>query len=99
MNGAGARMRAAVRARRGRASAGTGTPTSQALLELARSGPAPLAPAGAAPERLQVAAIVPSFRRGSGGHRTIVRLLEGLAGRGHAVSAWLEDGEGRHADE
>jgi glycosyltransferase involved in cell wall biosynthesis len=46
-----------------------------------------------------VAAVIPSFRRGSGGHATIVRLLNGLRERGHTVSVWLEDNEGRHAAE
>ncbi len=101
MSGRGERLRAAFRHRRGRAPArGGAPPPPQALLELARQGPAPLlSPSTAAPEMLRVAAIVPSFRRGSGGHRTIVRLLDELARAGHAVSAWLEDGEGRHADE
>jgi len=43
--------------------------------------------------------VIPSFRRGSGGHATIVRLLQALADRGHSVSAWLEDSEARHARE
>ena len=71
------------------------------LLELATHGAAPLeqaAPPGPG-QPLRVAAIVPSFRRGSGGHRTIVRVLDELARRGHAVSVWLEDCEGRHAVE
>lgn len=95
------RVWTALRSRRGRAGAGEGgSPPPQALLEFARLGPAPLlSRPGAAPEMLNVAAIVPSFRRGSGGHRTIVRLLEELAHSGHTVSAWLEDGEGRHAHE
>jgi glycosyltransferase involved in cell wall biosynthesis len=49
--------------------------------------------------RLSVAALIPSFRRGSGGHATIVHILEGLRARGHEVSVWLEDNEGRHARE
>lgn len=43
--------------------------------------------------------MIPSFRRGSGGHATIVRLLRELRALGHSVSLWLEDCEGRHADE
>jgi glycosyltransferase involved in cell wall biosynthesis len=71
-----------------------------ALLELARSGPAPLAPRRLAREGpLSVAVVIPSFRRGSGGHATIVRLLRALRERGHAVSLWLEDCEARHARE
>lgn len=83
------------------------------LLALARSGPAPLEPAplGADPSDrgaagsdragapLRLAAVVPSFRRGSGGHATIVALLRALAGLGHSTSVWLEDSEGRHRDE
>jgi glycosyltransferase involved in cell wall biosynthesis len=87
-------------------SGGAGAPGSAArvapaaLLELARRGPAPLArreldPAGP----LSIVTIVPSFRRGSGGHATIVRLLLELRRRGHEVSVWLEDSEGRHARE
>ncbi len=48
---------------------------------------------------LRIAAVIPSFRRGSGGHATIVRILEALRARGHEVGAWLEDNEGRHARE
>jgi glycosyltransferase involved in cell wall biosynthesis len=70
------------------------------VLELEVKGPAALQREGVAdPGALRIAAIVPSFRRGSGGHRTIVRILDELARRGHTVSAWLEDGEGRHAQE
>ncbi len=50
-------------------------------------------------ERLSIATLIPSFRRGSGGHATIVRVLEGLRARGHEVSVWLEDHEARHARE
>jgi glycosyltransferase involved in cell wall biosynthesis len=73
---------------------------SPALAELARHGPAPLTtsrPAEEAP--LRIATIVPSFRRGSGGHATIVNLLHELRALGHDVSLWLEDCEGRHARE
>jgi glycosyltransferase involved in cell wall biosynthesis len=48
---------------------------------------------------LRIATIVPSFRRGSGGHMTIVNLLRELQTLGHDVSLWLEDCEGRHAGE
>jgi glycosyltransferase involved in cell wall biosynthesis len=48
---------------------------------------------------MKIAAVIPSFRRGSGGHATIVRLMHGLRDRGHSVSLWLEDCEGRHAGE
>ncbi len=69
-------------------------------LELARNGPVPLvASMHDAEGPLRVAAVIPSFRRGSGGHATIVNLLEGVCARGHEVSVWLEDCEGRHARE
>ncbi|MCW3020491.1 MAG: hypothetical protein JWN10_2799, partial [Solirubrobacterales bacterium] len=48
---------------------------------------------------LRVAAVVPSFRRGSGGHNTTVRLLLALRELGHTASVWIEDNEGRHARE
>jgi glycosyltransferase involved in cell wall biosynthesis len=71
-----------------------------ALLELARDGVVPLdadaAPPGSA-GRLRIAVVVPQFRRGSGGHSTIMHLLRGLAERGHSCSVWIEDGDGTHA--
>jgi glycosyltransferase involved in cell wall biosynthesis len=70
------------------------------MLLLQRKGPAPLEHGGEVPGgRLSVAAIVPSFRRGSGGHATIVHLLKELRERGHETSLWLEDHEGRHVRE
>ncbi len=70
------------------------------MLELARSGPAPLQPNAPPPgASLHVAAVIPSFRRGSGGHAIIVRLLEGLRLRGHRASIHLEDSDGRHSEE
>jgi O-antigen biosynthesis protein len=48
---------------------------------------------------LRVAAVVPSFRRGSGGHATIANLLRGLDAAGHRASVWVLDDEGRHAAE
>jgi glycosyltransferase involved in cell wall biosynthesis len=51
-------------------------------------------------EQLRIATVIPSFRRGSGGHTTIVRLMRALRdGGGHDVSLWLEDCERRHARE
>jgi glycosyltransferase involved in cell wall biosynthesis len=70
-----------------------------ALLELAHRGQAPLLCDGGAADPPHVAAIIPSFRRGSGGHATIVNLLRGLRELGHPVSVWLEDTDGRHARE
>ena len=48
---------------------------------------------------LRVAAVVPSFRRGSGGHATIANLLRGLEALEHRTSVWVLDDEGRHASE
>jgi glycosyltransferase involved in cell wall biosynthesis len=72
----------------------------ETLLELSRFGPAPLTGEPIPPERpIAVATIIPSFRRGSGGHATIVNLMRELGRLEHAVSLWLEDYEGRHAGE
>ena len=72
----------------------------EAMLELLHRGPAPLAvPASAQNGPLSIAVVVPSFRRGSGGHATIVSLMRELARLGHTVTLWLEDFEGRHAAE
>lgn len=71
-----------------------------ALMELARSGPAPLSPDRPDPHApLSIATVIPSFRRGSGGHATVVNLLRELRALGHSVSVWLEDCEARHAGE
>jgi glycosyltransferase involved in cell wall biosynthesis len=74
-------------------------PVPRALLEFRRSGgAAPLD--GAAPgESLRIAVVVPQFRRGSGGHKTIADIVRGLEARGHAPSIWVEDEEGRHHGE
>jgi glycosyltransferase involved in cell wall biosynthesis len=98
-------LRQRLRGLLGRPGGDGGAPAPAALLELLEKGPAPPAPlAPSAPSRdaegaLHVATVIPSFRRGSGGHSTIVRLLRGLRERGHTVSVWLEDNEGRHAAE
>lgn len=72
----------------------------RALIELARSGPARLV-TGETDRTgpLSIATVIPSFRRGSGGHATIVHLLDELRALGHPVSLWLEDSETRHAAE
>ncbi|MGH2912670.1 MAG: glycosyltransferase family 4 protein [Solirubrobacteraceae bacterium] len=79
------------------------TPTStipDSLLQLTRSGPTPLSPNPTpADAPLRIATIIPSFRRGSGGHATIANLLRELQALGHQVSLWLEDCEGRHTRE
>ena len=48
---------------------------------------------------LQIAFVVPFFRRGSGGHMTIAHLVRGLETLGHRCSVWLNDPGGRHADQ
>ncbi len=52
---------------------------------------------GASHGPLTVAVVIPQFRRGSGGHKTIADLIRGLEARGHAVSVHLVDEEARHA--
>ena len=71
----------------------------RALSELAERGPVPCTGRAPSDGPLHVATLIPSFRRGSGGHATIATLLRGLRERGHTVSVWLEDNEGRHASE
>ncbi len=93
-------MRERLRGLLGRPAGNLGAPPPAALLELLESGPAPLAPPSHDIDGpLHVATVIPSFRRGSGGHATIVRVLRGLRERGQTVSLWLEDNEGRHAAE
>jgi O-antigen biosynthesis protein len=73
-----------------------------ALLDVLRDGPAPLngaGPARAGAARLRVGVLVPSFRRGSGGHATIANLVRGLEARGHQVALFVVDGQGRHGDD
>ncbi|HLH14808.1 MAG TPA: glycosyltransferase family 4 protein [Solirubrobacteraceae bacterium] len=99
MAGARGRLRRLLGERAGSRAGGAGA-AARSLAELARLGPAPLLPGGTdVNAAMSVAAVVPSFRRGSGGHRTLARLLEALRERGHVVSAWLHDSEGRHAHE
>lgn len=69
-----------------------------ALLEVARDGVVPLV-SGEDAGRLRVAVVAPQFRRGSGGHATIMHLLRGLEARGHTCSVWIEDTDGTHRDE
>jgi glycosyltransferase involved in cell wall biosynthesis len=97
---AGRRVRRVVRRALGADADASPRPAIPALLsELARTGPAPLVPrAATADGPLRIATIIPSFRRGSGGHATIVHLMRELAARGHHVSLWLDDFEERHAD-
>ena len=69
----------------------------EALLELRRSGPAPLAERRPG-EQLDIAVVIPWFFRGSGGHATIANLVRGLEGRGHRVSLWLDGTHDGDAD-
>jgi hypothetical protein len=69
------------------------------LAEALRDGPVALrgdAASLADAPSLRVAAVVPSFRRGSGGHATIANLLRGLEAAGHRCDVWVLDDEGRH---
>ena len=73
-----------------------------ALLDVLRDGAAPLSgtgPGRARADRLRVAVVIPSFRRGSGGHATIANLVRGLEARGHQVALFLVDQQGRHRDD
>jgi O-antigen biosynthesis protein len=75
------------------------TAEHEAVGVLAREGPAPLEPGSGrdADGALRLAFVVPWFRRGSGGHQTIVNLVRELQARGHTCSLWLHDPGGRHA--
>jgi glycosyltransferase involved in cell wall biosynthesis len=93
------RLRAAASALLGRGGAPLAVTAPASLLEHRLRGSAPLAPGAADAARasaLRVAVVVPSFRRGSGGHRAITDLVRGLEERGHACSLWISDEEGRH---
>jgi glycosyltransferase involved in cell wall biosynthesis len=59
-----------------------------------RAGPAPLLdayPGMGDKQRLHVAAVIPPFRTGSGGHNIVMQLLHRLEQRGHTASVWLHD--------
>jgi glycosyltransferase involved in cell wall biosynthesis len=67
-----------------------------------REGPALLLdpiPGMAERERLRIAMVIPSFRRGSGGHGTLMQILTRLERRGHVCSVWLHDFTGQHRAE
>ena len=62
-------------------------------------GAAPLldpVPGMAERERLRLALVIPSFRRGSGGHNTLLQIFSRLEQRGHLCSVWLYDFTGQH---
>jgi len=93
------RLRAAASALLGRAGTPLAVTAPASLLEHRRRGSAPLAPGGAeaaAAPALDVAVVVPSFRRGSGGHQATAEIVRGLETRGHRCSVWISDEEGRH---
>jgi O-antigen biosynthesis protein len=50
-------------------------------------------------ERLRLALVIPSFRRGSGGHNTLLQIFSRLEQRGHLCSVWLYDFTGQHLAE
>ena len=59
-----------------------------------REGAAPLldpVPGMAERERLRLAMVIPSFRRGSGGHNTLLQIFTRLERWGHVCSVWLSD--------
>jgi O-antigen biosynthesis protein len=67
-----------------------------------REGAAPLldpVPGMAERERLRLALVIPSFRRGSGGHNTLLQIFSRLEQRGHLCSVWLYDFTGQHNSE
>jgi GT2 family glycosyltransferase/glycosyltransferase involved in cell wall biosynthesis len=73
-----------------------------AVLRIARDGPAPLlppVPGMADREHLHIAVVIPPFRRGSGGHSNICHVLNRLEARGHTVTTWLYDPLGLMASE
>jgi O-antigen biosynthesis protein len=47
-------------------------------------------------KRLRLALVIPSFRRGSGGHNTLLQIFSRLEQRGHICSVWLHDFTGQH---
>jgi glycosyltransferase involved in cell wall biosynthesis len=74
----------------------------QEVARVWREGAAPLldpVPGMAERERLRIAMVIPSFRRGSGGHGTLMQILTRLEARGHVCSVWLHDFTGQHLAE
>lgn len=64
------------------------------MLRHAREGTAPLRMPSASFDTdgpLHIAAVVPPFQRGSGGHMSLFQLLRRLERMGHQVSIWLDD--------
>jgi glycosyltransferase involved in cell wall biosynthesis len=72
------------------------------ILRFWRQGATPLldpVPGMAERERLRIALVIPSFRRGSGGHNTLLQILTRLEQRGHVCSVWLHDFTAQHQSE
>jgi O-antigen biosynthesis protein len=93
-------LRAALARRLQGAPAPLAAPSIPYMLDALRDGPVPLAPATpgeSAP--LRIALVIPQFRRGSGGHKTIADLVRGLEDRGHHLLLLLVDEEGRHTEQ
>ena len=64
------------------------------ILEVSEQGVMALAeppPGIATRARLHIAVVVPSFRRGSGGHGTIFQIVRRLEDMGHTCSIWVHD--------
>jgi glycosyltransferase involved in cell wall biosynthesis len=66
------------------------------MLDVLRDGPAPLGQRAQHPGYLTIAIVIPTFRKGSGGHATIANLIRALEASGHRCSLWLVDVDGRH---
>jgi glycosyltransferase involved in cell wall biosynthesis len=64
---------------------------ARVLAELLHAPRGALRPAPAAGAPLQLAFVVPSFVRGSGGHMTIANLVRALERRGHRCTLWIDD--------
>jgi glycosyltransferase involved in cell wall biosynthesis len=93
-------LRAALARRLRGPAAPLDAPRPPFMLEALRDGAAPLVPRPAADDGpLRVALVIPQFRRGSGGHKTIADLVRGLEERGHHLDLLLVDEEGRHAEQ
>lgn len=70
-----------------------------AVRRFKKTGAAPLlSTAGDTSESksLHIATVIPPFRRGSGGHGTIFKILRRLEARGHTCTVWLNDHTGQH---
>ena len=68
--------------------------TYHAVADVWNEGSVPLrppVPGIADRDRLRIAMIVPSFKRGSGGHMLLFQILQRLERRGHICSVWVND--------